>query len=282
MIILDNINDTIQVKLDASSATTNIDVLTTFRRITTTTYTSSKQLSVTNGTNYVTIVNSPVSGEQLVVDYISINNTDSINQVVTIKFFNSTSGYTLFRCNIAPSEKIEYAEGVGFKVINTTGAVKQTITQGNNSITNNLSVNILGSDVSNPSLTANTIQDVTGLSFPVTANGTYYFKFIINYTVPSTSCGTRWTINGPSFSTLSYYQTYSLTTAASTVGFQVAYDLPASSNTSSSSSTGNIAIIEGIITPSNDGNVIARFAAELVSNTIIAKAGSVVYYQQIV
>lgn len=282
MIILNNTGDTLQIVLATGRTTNDLDIISTFRDITTTTFTPNKQLSRSNGTNIVSFISSPSLNSQRVIDYISINNSDTINHLVTINLNDGNNSYTLLKTIISPNEKIEYQEGVGFKVINTTGAVKQTITQGNNSITNNLSLNILGSDVINNYATANTMRDVTGLSFPVDANRTYYFKFIIDYTAAATTTGSRWSINGPSFSRLSYVSTYSLTTVSNTFNTCVAYDTPAASNTSSAVVTGNISIIEGIISTTNSGTIIARFASEVASSAITAKTGSLVYYQQII
>jgi hypothetical protein len=58
-----------------------------------------------------------------------------------------------------------------------------------------------------------------------------------------------------------------------------AYNLPAASNASSVIAM-NMAIIEGIIKPSANGTVIARFASEVANSAITAKAGSVCYYHQ--
>jgi hypothetical protein len=61
----------------------------------------------------------------------------------------------------------------------------------------------------------------------------------------------------------------------------IAYGLPAASNASSGSTTSNRAIVEGMITASADGDVIARFASEVAGSAITALAGSVVYFQQL-
>jgi hypothetical protein len=121
----------------------------------------------------------------------------------------------------------------------------------------------------------------TLLSFEVTAGNTYCFEFWIQYTAAATTTGSRWTINGPVASTmLSYTSRYTLTTTTITTNALLqAYDLPAASNTTSVIAM-NMAIIEGIIKPSANGTVIARFASEVANSAITAKAGSVCYYQQ--
>lgn len=134
---------------------------------------------------------------------------------------------------------------------------------------------VLAADVTNNNATANTIADVTGLSFPVIAGIRYKFKFAITYTAAATTTGSRWSINGPAITLLNYRSDYSLTAISRTTNDgQNAYNLPAASNLSSAVvAAGNIAVIEGMITPSASGRVIARFASEVASSAIVAKAG---------
>lgn len=134
-------------------------------------------------------------------------------------------------------------------------------------------------DVVNNNATANTLADITGLSFAVTSGVRYWFRFIIPYTAAATTTGSRWTINGPATTLLFYRSTYTLTTTSETLNAALAaYNLPAASN-ASSVVAGNVAIIEGIIQPSADGTVIARFASEVTLSAITAKAGAMVDFQ---
>jgi hypothetical protein len=136
--------------------------------------------------------------------------------------------------------------------------------------------------VTNNNGVANTIQDVTGLSFAVTSGKTYWFKFVIPFTTAASTTGSRWAINGPTNSFLCYNSEYTLTTTTSTRNAAVvAYDSPAASNASSSGSS-NIATIEGMILPTANGTVIARFASEVLSSAVTALAGAVVYYQELI
>lgn len=144
-----------------------------------------------------------------------------------------------------------------------------------------LTVVVLGSDVTNNNAVANTIADVTGLSFAVTAGNTYYFEFVIPYTAAATTTGSRWSINGPGSPTLLNYRSeYTLTATSMTLNSASAYDTPAASS-ASSLTTGNVATIWGIIKPSSDGTVIARFASEVSSSAIVAKAGAFLRYMQV-
>jgi hypothetical protein len=130
----------------------------------------------------------------------------------------------------------------------------------------------LGSDVVNNNATANTLADVTGLSFPVTAGTTYHFYAMIPYSSAATTTGSRWTINAPTTTLLNYTSRYTLTATTQTVIFASAVGIPAASNASSLANS--IAIMEGVITPSANGTVIIRFASEIALSAITAKAGA--------
>ena len=131
--------------------------------------------------------------------------------------------------------------------------------------------------------TANdTLADVTGLSFPVTSGLTYRFRFVISYDSSATAVGSRWSINGPTFTRLAYRSMYSLLVSSQTVNSACkAYNFPAVANGTSGDTSGNIAIIEGVITPSANGTVIARFAREGAFGMISAMPDSYVEYQEI-
>lgn len=134
-------------------------------------------------------------------------------------------------------------------------------------------------DVVNNNVVANTIENVTGLSFPVVAGQRYWFRFIIHYDAAATTTGSRWSINGPAFADLNYRSQYALTLTSRTVNEGVStYDFPATSNATSASTGSNMANIEGFILPSADGNVIARFASEVSASAITALRGSMVQY----
>lgn len=282
MIILTNTTDKIQVKLGGSITTNQLRCFASYRDTTTTSITPLRNVLNTNDTTAVDLVGSPAASTQRIVDYISVYNSDTDTAVVSISFNDNGTLYELMIATLTTGDKIEYQEGNGFKVISASGAIKTVVNQGISPITSSLSAVVLPSDVVNNNVTANTIADVTGLNFPVVAGGKYYFKFYINYFAQTTSTGSRWSISGPTFTSLCFMSEYSLSSTLSTRNPNViAYDLPALSNSSSGQNNGNNAVIEGYIVPSADGIVTARFASEITNSAIIAKAGSVVYYQQL-
>lgn len=282
MIVLTETTDNLQVVLGGAITTNQLSCLATYRDITTAAYTPGRTVTSTNSTTDVNIVPAPAASTQRVVDTISIYNADTVNATVTIKFDANATEYKLIKVTLGTTERLEYIDGQGFRVLTNSGAIKNSLNQGSNSIGADMNIAVLGSDVTNNNASANTIADVTGLSFPVTTGHMYYFKFTIWYTAAATTTGSRWSINGPTTSTLNFMSEYSLTATTTTRNASVlTYDLPAASNATSGSTGANKAEVEGIIIPTADGDVIARFASEVSSSAIVAKAGSYVQYLQL-
>ena len=139
----------------------------------------------------------------------------------------------------------------------------------------------LPADVTNANAAANTLQDVTALGFQCAAGRTYKFRFFIVYTAAALTTGSRWSINCPAANII-YRSENTLTASTRTTNDGLtAANLPAAAN-ASSLLAGNIAVVEGIITPSAAGTVTARFASAAASSAIVAKAGlSYVEYEAI-
>lgn len=273
MIVLDATTDNLQAVLGGSVTTNQLRCYAAWRDITTTGYTPGKTVVNTNNTTDVNVVPAPGSSTQRVADYISVYNSDTVSQVLTLKLDANGTEYTLWSGTLATGERLEYVDGAGFRVMAVNG-IKKLQTQSAAYVANNLNVVVLSSDVTNNNGTANTIADVTGLSFSVVSGQTYWFEFIIPYTAAATTTGSRWSINGPGSPTLLHYRSeYTLTATSVTANSATAYDIPAASN-ATSLTAGNIATIWGIIKPSSDGTVVARFASEVSSSAIVAKAGA--------
>lgn len=284
MIILSETTDSLQIVLGGAITTNQLKCMTSWRDRTSTSFVAGRTVANTNDTTDVNLASAPAASTQRVIDFISIYNDDTVNAVVTIKLDANGTEYILCKVTLASTERLQYQEGVGFQVFASTGALKQSINQGANASTSGLTAVTLGSDVTNNNAVANTIQDVTGLSFSVTASKTYYFKFVIWYTAAATTTGSRWAVNctAGTAANLSLTSEYSLTTTTTTRNPLIqAFDSPAASNATSAATGNNMAIIEGYFRPSATGTFIARFASEVLSSAIVAKAGSVVYYQQL-
>lgn len=136
---------------------------------------------------------------------------------------------------------------------------------------------VLTGDITNNNAVANTLADVTGLAFTVEAGVEYAFRFVVKYTSAATTTGSRWTLNGPALTALYGRSQYTLAATTITTNHFSAYGVPAAAN-ASSLTAGNLAVIEGTIACSAAGDVQLRFASEIASSAIVAKAGSYVDY----
>lgn len=283
MIVLTETTDKVQVVLGGSITTNQLQCAAFWRDVTTTAYSPGRTLINTNNTTDVDVVGSPVLSTQRVIDFLSVYNRDTVNATVTVKLDANGTEYILWKGILATGEMLQYNDKNGFTCTTIAGAIKQSQMWGaNNAVVNSLSCVVLAADVINNNATANTIADVVGLSFPVTAGETYWFEFVIPYTSAATTTGSRWTINGPGSPTmLNYRSEYTLTATTTTVNSATAYDIPAASN-ASSLTTGNVATIWGIIKPSSNGTVTARFASEILNSAITAKAGATLRWMRVI
>ena len=223
-----------------------------------------------------TLVAAPGAGMERAVYALTIRNRHaSLANIVTLQVFDGTTAFDLFRVTLAAGEQATYDGLQGWSYVNAQGMPKLSQSQGSSSAAlSAVNIVVLAADVVNNNAVANSIADVTGLSFPVVVGEKYQFEFFIDYTAAAITTGSRWCINGPSFSRLALQSNYGLTATALTFNQVGGYDQPAAANASSPLTTGNLAYIAGIITPSADGNVIARFASEIAASAITAKAGS--------
>jgi hypothetical protein len=134
---------------------------------------------------------------------------------------------------------------------------------------------VLALDQTNNNATPDTMQDITGLSFAVDSGVKYWFRFFITYTSAAGTTGSRWSINSGSAATYLNFNVHFASNGTTQIDREglTAYDASGTVSTTSASLTGNIAIIEGVIMTSTDGTIIGRFASEIASSAIIAKAG---------
>jgi hypothetical protein len=278
MIILTS-TDTLRITLLAAQTSAPVRLVCAYRDIGAASFAPGRAVANSNGTTPVDVVGSPASGVQRFLDAVNLLNADTVNQTVTVAYRASGTDYILTRVTLGPNERLAYGRDGEWRAYNAAGAAKSIATGTQNVVASGLSVAVLASDVTNNNATLNTIQDVTGLSFPVVALQRYWFRFCIPYTAAATTTGSRWTINGPAQNELRYNSEYSLTTTSRTFNEGLtAYDSPAASNASSATTGSNMAIIEGFIRPTADGDVIARFASEIANSAIIARTGAYVEY----
>lgn len=270
MLILTTTSDKFQIK---TSSTADIDyfVVWSDQGAVGTIGRASGTINTATTTDFVA---SPAASYRRVVQLFWIKNRHaSASQEVTFIFHDGTNGREGRSALLYPGDTFLYDLRTGFSVLPRVAPVATALQPAINA----LNLVVLAADVTNNNATANTIANVTGLSFPVLQGETYYFRFIIQYTSAATATGSRWSVSGPGSPTaLRYGSMYSLTATSRTFNDGLAaYDLPAASNATSASTGANVAEVEGYITASANGNVIARFASEVSNSAIVAKAGSI-------
>jgi hypothetical protein len=281
MLLLASTSDLLRV---VTTSTASTDVHASWVDLNGSTVTPGRTNTPISTATTTTVVASPGASTYRTVKTLTVRNRHaSTSQTVTVVHTDGTNAMEVIKCTLAAGESLMYVEGAGFWQTDLNGLSK-VANYGNvgQATGSGLTTVVLASDVTNNNASANTIADVTGLSFSVTSGKMYYFDFHVVYTAAATTTGSRWAINGPTTTYLNYRSEYSLTTTTSTRNAMLqAYDSPAASNATSAATGNNWAQVTGVIQPSADGTLVARFASEVSSSAIVAKAGSFVLYQQI-
>jgi hypothetical protein len=130
---------------------------------------------------------------------------------------------------------------------------------------------ILGTNLSNAG-TAN-YEDVTGLSFPVTANKVYKWRATIAYT---NTANIAFALDGPAVTFNRYRFTTAATSTTNLVNNQSAYNLPAGT----SAAVNGVSTADGVIRPSANGTVVVRMRAAAIGGVTVL-AGSVIEWEEV-
>jgi hypothetical protein len=269
-----------------TSAAITVDVLVGYVDLVTATGVATPGRQRTNITigAVTTILAAPAAGSVRSAKSLSIRNKHATTAVdVTLDHYDGATAVEILKATLPAGHTLVRDETSGWILLDSRGRKVELsdFTVGSAAV-NALNLGVLASDVTNNNAVANAIADITGLSFAVVAGETYWFRFVIHYTAAATTTGARFAVNGPAFSFLGLTSSTPLVnTAQSTDSISTtnasAYDVPATANASSPTATAGqtqVAIIEGVIRPSASGTLIARFASEVASSAIVAKAGS--------
>jgi hypothetical protein len=137
----------------------------------------------------------------------------------------------------------------------------------------------LGSDItvvagSNVVTVGTTFEDVTGLSFAVTANKTYKWRATISF--GATSGTYLFSSNGPATSINN--ARFTMTTGATTNGVsnQVTYD----AGTNVTGSSNGLTTADGIVRVTASGTFVIRFRSS-IAGALTVRAGSVLEYSEV-
>ena len=279
MIILNDATN-LTIELGSSVTTNQLPFYSSYRDCAVGELSPSFTSGDTNDTSVINLAPAAASGKTRIIDFFNVFNLDTTAKTVIIK----VGTRRLFSVVLSPGETLQYTDSQGFQILTTAGSVKQSINQGANTTSSETQISVLASNVTNNNATANTMQDVTGLSFSILSGKLYEFEFNIEYTAAATATGSRWGVNASAgtAANLSLVSEYSLTTTTTTRNASIqAFDSPAASNATSASTGNNWSNIKGVIRATADATLTARFASEVASSAIVALAGSTVKWRQI-
>lgn len=235
-----------------------------------------------------TVVGSPASSTVRTLKTLTIRNRSTTQAVnATVVHSDGTNVPELIRVQLYPGDMVSYDENGGWTTRDQMYGRRLERSDdiaGAQSV-GEIRVAVLDRDVVNNCATADQMQSIPGLEFPVQAGGhRYYFRAVIMYTVPATTTGSRWSIFGASVqSALRYRSECSLSTTTKTQaeGHQ-SYDSPSAASGDSAATGSNIAIVEGFVdTTRQDSSVGIRFGSEIASSAVTAKAGSYILWQRV-
>lgn len=121
MLILSNTTDSIEVVLGGTVTTTQLLCVSSFRDITTSAYTPNRTVIATNNATPISAVAAPAASTQRVIDLVSVFNTDTVAQTVTIKYNANGTKYTLWSASLDTGESVQFVEGSGWTKLMATG-----------------------------------------------------------------------------------------------------------------------------------------------------------------
>lgn len=126
--------------------------------------------------------------------------------------------------------------------------------------------------------TTTTLGNVTGLSFAV-SNGSYYvFEFGILYQAAATTTGLKMSVTIPAATvftaTAQAWSSAADGTAAAFFGRITTSGDAVTATGSEAANTTYLALIKGVLVPSADGTLQARYASEVSGSTVTIKQGS--------
>jgi hypothetical protein len=124
MIILANTTDNLQIVLGGTVTANQLNIVTSWRDVTTTAYTPGRTLTNSNNTTDVNIVPAPAASTQRVVDFISVYNADTADATVTIKFDANGTEYIIYKDVLGTGDTLRFIEGAGFSTERTYQPVK--------------------------------------------------------------------------------------------------------------------------------------------------------------
>lgn len=124
MIRLDTTTRKLQAVLAGAITTNNLPITVSYADKTSGDYAGATQLTNTNGVTAADICAAPAASTVRDVDYISVRNSDTVAAVVTIRYNDNATLYTIVTATLAVGDQLIYVHGQGWQVLSSIGAIK--------------------------------------------------------------------------------------------------------------------------------------------------------------
>jgi len=193
MIRLDTVNRSLTLFLGGAQVSAPLQIVVSYSDQTAATYLGASQLSNSNGVTAVTICAAPSASTIRDIDMVTVLNTDTGSQVVTIQLLDTATTYKIISTTLLVGEKLTYTHGSAWQVLDnignlktvvlstsgvnsfsagSTGLTPSTSTTGSVTLGGTLAVASGGTGTSSPSLVAGTNVSITGTWPNQTVNST--------------------------------------------------------------------------------------------------------------
>lgn len=127
MIRLDTVNRSLALYLGGAQATAPLQAVVSYSDQTATTYLGGTKLTNSNGTTAVTICSAPAVDVIRDIDMVTILNTDTVSQVVTVEMLDTSTPYLISTVTLLVGEKLTYTHGSAWQVVDNSGNVKYVV-----------------------------------------------------------------------------------------------------------------------------------------------------------
>lgn len=119
--IIDSTTDVVNVFLSGNVVTSQLDIISHYNNITTTTLTPAKIQNTTNNLTPVAILPSPSAGQQNQLRFCSIYNNDSTNATVVIEYSGNTGRSIIFLSSLDSGDSMQFTHDRGWRTFGSQG-----------------------------------------------------------------------------------------------------------------------------------------------------------------
>lgn len=137
MILLDATTKSLQVLLGGAAATTELPVVSAYADVSQTTFAVSalsETDTITTGATAATIVAAPSASTTRKVSLVTVYNVDTASATVTIRVNNNGTFRILVKVALAIGATLQYADGAGWSVIDSSGQIQVTTAASGNAL----------------------------------------------------------------------------------------------------------------------------------------------------